>query len=58
MPIEVDENGDLLSEDWGFCRRWRQIGGKVWADPSIKLVHYGEHAYRGDPMGMFQGGVA
>ena len=26
---------------------------RIWADPGIQLTHFGEHAFRGDPMGMF-----
>lgn len=53
FPVEV-VNGELMPEDYSFCRRWRLLGGKVWADPSIKLTHYGAHTYTGDPMSMFQ----
>lgn len=28
-----------LSEDWAFCHRARELGFKVWVDPSIKLGH-------------------
>jgi len=30
-----------LSEDWAFCERWRHIGGRIFADTSIRTVHYG-----------------
>ena len=43
-----------MPEGGGFCRRWRQLGGKVWADPGIQLAHYGAYAYTGDPMSMFE----
>lgn len=48
FPVEV-EDGILWSEDYGFCRRWRSLGGKVWADTTIKLTHTGAHAFEGDP---------
>lgn len=41
----VDTNGILLSEDFAFCRKWQAIGGEVWIDPQIKLVHYGAHGF-------------
>ena len=31
-----------LSEDWSFCQRWMDVGGEVWADPTIHLRHRGE----------------
>ena len=37
-----------LSEDYAFCRRWIDIGGKVWVDLQCKLQHLGQHNFRGD----------
>jgi hypothetical protein len=37
-----------LSEDYAFCRRWIDIGGKVWVDLNCKLMHLGQHNFRGD----------
>lgn len=41
------ENGQLVSEDYLFCRRWKKIGGQVFADLSIPLAHIGKHTFRG-----------
>ena len=41
-------NGRYLSEDYAFCRRWQNIGGKVYADANSKLTHIGQHTYSGD----------
>lgn len=38
----------LLSEDYGFCHRWRAIGGQVWIDLYSKLAHVGNHTWQGD----------
>ena len=38
------QNGVYTSEDYAFCRRWRAIGGQVWADLTVRLTHYGNHA--------------
>ena len=37
----IDSKGRYLTEDWSFCRRWRQLGGKIWADKTIGLTHVG-----------------
>lgn len=38
-----------LSEDYTFCRRWQDIGGDIWLDPSISLNHYGSFCFQGNP---------
>jgi len=38
-----------LSEDYTFCRRWQELGGDVWLDPSISLNHYGHFCFQGNP---------
>lgn len=45
----TDEEGRQrqLSEDYAFCQRWRDIGGKVHMDPSIPMAHIGTHAFQG-----------
>jgi hypothetical protein len=42
------DSGRYLSEDYAFCRRWRDMGGKVWIDLQCKLIHLGQHNFRGD----------
>lgn len=36
----------FLSEDYGFCRYWQEIGGKVWTDPGIEMLHLGRFRYK------------
>ena len=36
-----------LSEDYAFCRRWQQIGGKIYADTSTTLGHVGNLPFNG-----------
>ena len=38
-----------LSEDFAFCQRWRDIGGKIWLDTETRLTHTGVYAYEGNP---------
>jgi hypothetical protein len=42
------DTGRYLSEDFTFCRRWRDLGGKVFVDLNCKLGHLGQHVFRGD----------
>lgn len=39
-----------LSEDYGFCRLWQNIGGLIHADLTVKLNHIGQFCYYGDPL--------
>ncbi|SDH42160.1 hypothetical protein SAMN04487926_104349 [Paraburkholderia steynii] len=40
--------GRYLSEDYAFCRRWRDIGGQVFVDTQSKLSHQGLYTWHGD----------
>lgn len=40
-------DGKFWSEDYTFCRRWRDIGGDVWIDPEIYLEHVGFTSWNG-----------
>jgi hypothetical protein len=51
----IDSQGRYLTEDWSFCRRWRELGGKIWADTSIGLEHVGTHRFQPD-MGALKNG--
>lgn len=41
-------NGELVSEDIIFCKKWRELGEKVWFDPSIRLSHVGTKRWTGN----------
>ena len=45
--------GRYEGEDIGFCRLWRDCGGDVWVDPSVRLQHVGSTIFDGDPMTLF-----
>lgn len=34
-----------LSEDWYFCQRWLDLGGRVWMDTRVILKHVGIAVY-------------
>lgn len=45
----IDKKTDTyLSEDYTFCQRWRELGGKIYADTSIPLSHTGYYSFQGD----------
>ena len=39
------EDNMLLSEDYFFCKKWRELGGEVMIDPTIRLGHIGSTEY-------------
>ena len=41
----VVRNGRYLSEDWSACERYRELGGRVWADKRVQLRHTGTYVY-------------
>ena len=41
------DNRRYLSEDYAFCRRWQQIGGKIYADCVTTLGHIGNLPFTG-----------
>ncbi|MGZ3402407.1 MAG: hypothetical protein ACXWKN_03480 [Phenylobacterium sp.] len=51
------ETGQYLSEDYAFCRRWRDLGGEIWADFEARLTHVGHAAYTGSLMQAMQVGA-
>ena len=48
FATSIDSTGALLSEDYHFCELWRKHGGKIYANPFIKLEHVGTYIYTGD----------
>ena len=41
------ETQRLLSEDYHFCRTWRNMGGKLYAAPWMDLGHIGSYVFEG-----------
>jgi len=42
------ETRRYLSEDYTFCRRWQELNGTIWMDPSINLDHQGTYLFKGN----------
>lgn len=38
----------FLSEDYAFCKLWREIGGQVFVDVNSRFGHLGQHLFQGD----------
>jgi len=39
-------NDTLLSEDYTFCKRVREMGFQIYCDPSVQVRHFGRAAWR------------
>jgi hypothetical protein len=48
------ETRTYVSEDFGFCQKWRDLGGKIWLDTEGKLTHIGAYNFVGHPQLRFQ----
>ncbi len=48
FELGVDKQGEYLSEDYSFCKRFTNLGGKVYADLSINLIHQGQEDFEGN----------
>jgi SAM-dependent methyltransferase len=42
------ERKRYTTEDFYFCKRWRDIGGELWVYPDIDFDHIGKKAYSGN----------
>jgi hypothetical protein len=48
FEFEFDVIGrQMFSEDYIFCRRWREQGGIAWADCELMMHHMGEKMFSG-----------
>lgn len=49
FPAQINpKTKKFESEDYGFCRIWRSIGGKIKLIPDITLSHIGSYSYVGN----------
>ena len=44
----INDKKQYISEDYSFCDRWKQLGGKVYVEPSLILNHIGSMNYKGN----------
>ena len=47
FKTDITDNGILLSEDYWFCRKYRELGGEVFAAPWVRITHAGEYIFNG-----------
>jgi hypothetical protein len=48
FPVYIDPDSNrLLSEDYGFCKKAREHGFRIWAAPWVSLGHYGNYLFEG-----------
>lgn len=40
-------DGKLTGNDYVFCRRWRDMGGRIWVDPAPLMEHVGTFTWAG-----------
>ncbi len=45
--LKYGDPGGYSGEDYVFCERFREAGGRVWLDPDIKLGHTGDKTFVG-----------
>lgn len=57
-PMVEAETGEHLSEDYAFCRRWRDLGGEVFGEVASRFTHVGPAAYTGSLLAALEAGAA
>lgn len=48
FPWKEDVEGERAPEDFSFCKRWRELGGEVWAFAVSDTVHVGTYRHIGN----------
>lgn len=44
--LSVDDSGQLLSEDYHFCKIWKSLGGKIYLAPYVRVTHAGTYWFK------------
>jgi hypothetical protein len=47
IPLHDAETKRYFGEDFGFCQRWTDMGGKVYIYALDYITHVGDHQYCG-----------
>jgi hypothetical protein len=47
FATSITPEGILLSEDYHFCRKYRELGGEVYAAPWVQVQHAGDYIFSG-----------
>ena len=42
-----NSNNTLLSEDYYFCKSYKDIGGSIWTAPWCEVTHFGSYMFHG-----------
>lgn len=43
----LNKDNELLSEDYSFCEKYRELGGEIYAAPWVEVGHFGTYCFRG-----------
>ncbi|MBI1402266.1 MAG: hypothetical protein GC147_03515 [Porphyrobacter sp.] len=54
QPLIDPDSGQLLSEDYAFCRRVRDAGHRIWAAPWMRTSHKGPARFAGTLVALAQ----
>ena len=57
FAFDREPDGRLLSEDLTFCKRWREIGGRIYAAPWVRTTHVGPFYFRGELPSLLSGSM-
>lgn len=44
--LSINEYKNMLSEDYNFCKMWKDLGNKVYLAPYVKTAHVGMYIFR------------
>ena len=44
--LEINEWANMLSEDYTFCKMWRDLGNKIYLAPYVSTTHVGTYIFK------------